>query len=154
MYQLRGLALLRRNQAGDIQRAVTDLSAAIRYPRAERPLVPMLSRASAYHLRAAALMRTRDYPSACADCTAAIRLEPGEASYYVTRSFVNLTSRQYDATIADCNEGLRLDPSLAIFYQARGIAYNNKGDLAAAGDLAKFRQLQSAAGGPAPSPGP
>jgi hypothetical protein len=155
VYQLRGLALLRRNQPGDLQRAIADLSAAVGMPRSARALVPMLSKASAHHLRGAAFMRVRDYPRAAADCTEAIRLDPSDSSVYVTRSFVNLASKQYDAAIADCNEGLRRDPALIILYQARGTAYSQKGDRARGqADLLKYRQLSSSpAPGAAPAPG-
>ena len=69
---------------------------------------------------------------ALADYSAAIDLNPDDASYLGDRGWAYLHWREYELAIADLTRAIELNPGEASFYGARGEAYGELGDWAAA----------------------
>jgi tetratricopeptide (TPR) repeat protein len=71
-----------------------------------------------------------DFAGAIADCTEAIRLDPGDGSAYVMRGEVKYYSGDYAGCIADCTEAIRLDPENepAYYWRGGGKLEKDKGD--------------------------
>src|SRR5205085_567026 len=64
----------------------------------------------------------QDYDKAIADYTAAIGLDPTNASAYQNRGFNWSQKHDYDKAIADYTEAIRLDPTGVATYYHRGMA--------------------------------
>jgi len=119
---------------GDYDSAIADYTEVIRlYPKY----------ALAYCGRARAYMGKDDYDSAIADYTEAIRLDPKNAfPYYFRRGLAYALKDDYDSAIADYTEAIRLYPKNAEVYYRRGLAYQGKGQRAAAErDFAQAKRL-------------
>jgi tetratricopeptide (TPR) repeat protein len=85
----------------------------------------------------------KNYDSAIAQFTEAIRLDPNNAVYYKNRGTVYNEKGDYDRAIADATEAIRLRPNdYAEPYLDRGVAYANKGNLTQARtDINKALQI-------------
>lgn len=94
-------------------------------------------------LRGLAFFDKRDYDKAIAHYTEAIRLDPKNAETYCDRGDIYLLQKgDYDSAIADYTEAIRLKPTDAEAYRRRGLAYQGKGQLAAAErDFAQAKRL-------------
>jgi tetratricopeptide (TPR) repeat protein len=109
-----------RDNTGNLQGAVSDLSEAMRL----NPKDP-----DYYFWRANARYRLGDQESSIRDLEAAASLEPNNASihYRVARaqlkSDVSLTRAQAEKAIEHLTEAIRLDPTLKPAYGERGFAY-------------------------------
>ena len=69
-----------------------------------------------------------DYPTAIANYSEAIQLDPKLATAYVNRGSAYLHNGTWDSAIADLSEAIRLDPEDPNAYYCRGFAYGKKGD--------------------------
>lgn len=103
------------------ERAKTDESEALR-------LLSRPSGAEQYEARCYVLYRAGRLDEAIADCTQAIRLDPGMGAAYHYRALSLNDRGDYDRAIADYNEAIRLDPRRSWSYYGRGDCYDNKGD--------------------------
>jgi tetratricopeptide (TPR) repeat protein len=81
---------------------------------------------------------------ALADCNAALKMQPGTASFLDSRGLVYLRQGNYDKAITDYDAALHLNPKIAWSLYGRGLAKLRKGqsaagqaDLAAASALAR-----------------
>jgi tetratricopeptide (TPR) repeat protein len=81
---------------------------------------------------ARAVLKT-DLDKALADCEAALRLKPGQASTLDSRGLVHLQRGEFDVAITDYDASLRARPQAAITLYGRGVARLRKG-LKDAGD--------------------
>jgi hypothetical protein len=121
--------------AGDYDSAIADYTEVIR-------LDP--KNANGYFGRAWAYRAKREYDSAIADYSEVIRLYPkNSALTYSWRGQAYRQKEDYDSAIADFTEAIRLDPKNAEAYYARGLAYQLKGQRAAAAerDFAQAKRL-------------
>ncbi len=69
----------------------------------------------------------KDLPKARADCDAAVRTVPGNASYLDSRGVANLRLGDDDRAIADFSAALALAPRMAWSLYGRGLAERHKG---------------------------
>jgi len=72
-----------------------------------------------------------EYPSAIADYTEVIKLDPKNKEAYKNRGNMYLTQRNNednDRAMADYNEAIKLDPNYKEAYNNRGLVYNEKGE--------------------------
>jgi len=106
------------HEQGDLDRAIADLSEAIR-------LDPKL--AMAFNNRGAAYNEQGDNDRAIADYNEAIRIDPKLAMAFNNRGNAYSDKGDNDRAIADFNETIRLDPKLARAFQNRGSAYPRQG---------------------------
>jgi tetratricopeptide (TPR) repeat protein len=91
-------------QSGDYDRAIADLSQAIRLnPKDD----------NAYNWRAYAYSQKRDYDRAIADYNQAIRLNPNYESAYYSRGLAYYMKKDYNRAIADYEAVLRINPNHA-----------------------------------------
>jgi tetratricopeptide (TPR) repeat protein len=70
----------------------------------------------------------KDYDTALAEFTEAIRIDPNYAEAYYWRGLVHENKGDYDREIADATQALRINPDYAGAYRLRGYAYLQKGD--------------------------
>src|SRR5688572_7841599 len=70
----------------------------------------------------------KDYDTAIACFTEAIRLEPQDPFVHRFRGCAYLEKQEYDKAIADFSESIRLAPSESSGYYKRGVAYAGKKD--------------------------
>ena len=70
----------------------------------------------------------KDYDTAIAEFTEAIRLDPNNDYFYVIRGNAYVGKGQYDTAIRDCTEAIRLNPNYAFAYGTRGEAYRRIGE--------------------------
>ena len=116
-YNNRGWAY---NDKGDYDRAIADLSEAIR-------LDPQL--AFAYQNRGMSYIGKRDYNRAIADFSDVIRLNPKGAGGYSGRARSYVMKEDYDRALADLTEAIRLDPKNAAgLLSYRGWVFHEKRD--------------------------
>jgi tetratricopeptide (TPR) repeat protein len=85
-----------------------------------------------YFNRGAAHVDHKDYESAVADFTEAIRLKPDFAEAYYARGGAYLCAEDYDKAIADFTGAIRLKPGYAEAYDYRSAAYFFREDYAQA----------------------
>jgi tetratricopeptide (TPR) repeat protein len=116
IYDNRGAAY---NSKGDRDRAIQDLSEAIR-------LSP--NHAYIYHNRGIVYYEKEDYDRTIQDFNEAISLNPYDASFHYFRGDAYDHKGDFDLAILDHNEAIRLNPNYAVAYDGRGRAYRNKGD--------------------------
>jgi tetratricopeptide (TPR) repeat protein len=93
----------------DYDRAIADISEAIRLDPATSAWASYLSRAFAD--RGKTFRRMLNYDRAIADCTEAIRLDPKNAEAFAVRGDVRWARDEYDLATADLTEAVRLDPN-------------------------------------------
>ena len=105
---------------GDIQRALSDYSAAIR-------LDP--SNALYYNDRGIVYQLMRDYEHALADYSRAIELNPTYVTAYNNRGMLYYGNKEYDRAIADHEQALKINPKSASAYRNLGNAHRAKGEL-------------------------
>jgi tetratricopeptide (TPR) repeat protein len=108
-----------RMHIGDVDRAITDYTEAIR-------LDPQV--AEYYHQRGVAWMSKEDYDRAIADCNEAIRLAPESSPNWFLRGTLWINKCEFDRAIADFSEVIRTHPTSAPPYQLRGYAWLSKGE--------------------------
>jgi lipoprotein NlpI len=101
-------------EKGDLDRAVTDYSEAIRIDPED---------ANALNGRGAAYRATGDLDRAGADYNEAIRLDPKSGQAFVGRGDVFSSRGDFERAIADFNEAIRLNPKSSVAYFARGRSY-------------------------------
>jgi len=106
-------------ESGNIDKAITDLSEAIRL----RPefVNAYMSRSIAYKLKG-------DFQKAIADCNKVMEFDPKCALAYFNRGSYYRQIGNLDQAIADGSEAIRLSPGDAGSYAMRGAAYREKGD--------------------------
>jgi Tfp pilus assembly protein PilF len=115
--------------------------------------------ADAYYNRCVIFNLKKDYDSAVADCSQAIKLGPspnataatgGEqlgkdrtiSDYYAERGFAYLKKDDYMHALADLDNAIRLNPKNARALKTRALAYEAKGDTARSeADLAAAKEL-------------
>ena len=86
----------------------------------------------------------KDWDTAIACYSEAIRLKPDWPAPYYNRGNAYDEKGEYDAAIKDYSEAIRLTPDYAMAYNGRGKAYGLKGDKAkAAADFAKAKELEA-----------
>ena len=84
-----------------------------------------------------------EYDKAIADFTAAIGIDPKNATPYEGRAGIYAKSGQYDKAIADYTQALWIGPKRAEMYYDRGKVYRTKADWDnAIGDLAEAVRLE------------
>jgi tetratricopeptide (TPR) repeat protein len=105
---------------GDIQRALSDYSAAIR-------LDP--SNALYYNDRGVVYQLMRDYEHALADYSRAIELNPTYVTAYNNRGMLYYGNKEYDRATADHEQALKINPKSASAYRNLGNAHRAKGEL-------------------------
>lgn len=106
--------------AGDLDRALGDLTEAIR-------LAP--SEADAYLIRAEAWRVRGDLKKTLADCDAVLRLDPKSTSALVLRAAAWAETKEYDKSIADYSEAIRRDPQVVPAYFGRAAVEGEKGEI-------------------------
>jgi tetratricopeptide (TPR) repeat protein len=116
-YNNRGRTYRSRRDIGDLDRAISDYTEAIR-------LDP--NNARGYYNRGD-IYRERNLDRAIADLTAAIRLDPKYVSAYVARGWAYVFKDEYNRAIADYTEAIRIDATFAPAYSARASAYESTG---------------------------
>jgi tetratricopeptide (TPR) repeat protein len=121
---------------GDSPQAIADYTEAIR-------LDPKY--ADAFFKRARDYFEKGDYDRAITDSTEAIRLNPKYAAAFNNRGFFYMKKGDYHRALADYAEALRLDPSDALALCNRGVAKLKINDSSGNADIAKARELKSAA---------
>jgi tetratricopeptide (TPR) repeat protein/predicted aspartyl protease len=72
-------------------------------------------------------MLGRDLTQALADCTAGLKLLPGEPNLLDSRGLVRLRLRDFDGSIADYNAAIAAHPDVAWSFYGRAMAELNKG---------------------------
>ena len=108
----------------DLDRAIADYGDAVR-------LNP--NYANAFNNRGIAWQAKGDLDRAIADHSQAIRADPGDNSgAYRFRSIAWRLKGEHDRAIADASEAIRLYPDYTAAYVARGLAYEEKRDIARA----------------------
>ena len=70
--------------------------------------------------------QTRTFDLAIADFTAALRIDPNNASTYYERGRLYNNKGDSDQAITDFNQAIRLNPNDVSAYAARGVAYSYK----------------------------
>ena len=88
--------------------------------------------ADEFSRRGAAFAARRDYPSAIADFTRAIELEPNESRHYHDRAMARLNNRQPVLGMSDLSQTLKLKPDDLQALAVRGELYLSQKDLTAA----------------------
>ena len=73
-------------------------------------------------------LEKKDYDSAIAAYTEAIRLDSENVEAYCNRGGAYAWKKEYDRAIADYTQAIKLDPKHAKAYHSRGNAYVFKGD--------------------------
>jgi tetratricopeptide (TPR) repeat protein len=69
------------------------------------------------------------YPSAVADCSQAIKLDPDLVEAHITRAAAYCASGQYDLAITDCNKAIEINSGMrGIAYLYRGYVHSRKGE--------------------------
>lgn len=94
-----------------------------------RQLTSMIERkpsANAYINRGVAYFKQRNYETAIADYTQAIKLDPNNEVAYNNRGNALLLQRNYDAALVDYNEAIKLNRKYGYAYNNRGRAYQGK----------------------------
>jgi tetratricopeptide (TPR) repeat protein len=109
---------LLRVSGGDPQRALADLSEAIR-------LAP--DDAEAFEERGVIYTNLRQFDRAIADYNEAIRLKPDNAQAFSDRGATYYFSGDYPKAISDYDEAIRLKPDSARTFTNRGAAYKKLG---------------------------
>jgi tetratricopeptide (TPR) repeat protein len=104
-----------RRGLGDLDRAISDFSEAIR-------LDPKYVRARVN--RGRAFIEKLEFDEAVADLTEAIRLDPKFAPAFNHRGWALNEKKSYTRAFADLNEAIRLDPTFAASYNNRGNTYH------------------------------
>ena len=121
---------------GDIDRAISDYSEAIR-----------LDRNKAEYLNGRCWARAvagRELPLAVSDCTEALRIAPNDANIMDSRGFVYLRLNRLDDAVADYDEALRRNPKQAGSLYGRGLAKLKKGDAAGGeADIAAAKAIRA-----------
>jgi tetratricopeptide (TPR) repeat protein len=115
-YYNRGIGWMRK---GDVDRAITDLTQAIRVDPGY---------AKAYNARGAAFGKKHEPDRAFADFDRAIELDPSLAPAYSNRGSAFADKGELDRAIADANAAIRINPNYARAYAVRGRAYAQKGE--------------------------
>lgn len=92
----------------DYDRAIADITEAIRLDRANAAWQRYLSKA--YADRGKTNRRMLNYDRAIADCTEAIRLDPTNAEAFAVRGDVRWAKDEYGLATTDATEAIRLDP--------------------------------------------
>ena len=80
-------------------------------------------RAEAYNSRGVEYFNTRDYDSAIADYSQAIRLDPNFALAFRNRGNAYEDKKDYDHALADFTTAVQLNPKDAAAYGQRGLVY-------------------------------
>jgi tetratricopeptide (TPR) repeat protein len=120
-FYLRGLANIGLFDlgAGDIDKAIADLTEAIRLdPKMEDALVD----------RAGALARKGEYDQVIAEVDDVLRLNPRNAVALGQRAYAFEQKGDYDRAISDNTEALRLNPKASWIRANRGSCYLEKGE--------------------------
>ena len=82
----------------------------------------------AYANRCQAQENARSFDAAIADCSEALRIDPGTAGVYNLRGFAYYAKGDADRALADYDAALRLKPDDAYAHAARGHIYLAKSD--------------------------
>jgi tetratricopeptide (TPR) repeat protein len=125
VYDKRGTAYYRN---ADYAHAIADYSAAIKTS-------PECGHC--YNNRGMARNQTGDYDGAIADFTAALKYEQGERDLwqvYFNRGIAWYHKNDNDHAIADYDLAIKLNPRCSPCFHDRGMAWQDKGDLAKAND--------------------
>lgn len=125
VYDKRGIAYYRN---GDYAHAVADYSAAIK-------LDPDCGHC--FNNRGMARNQTGDYDGAIADFTAALKYEQHDSGLwqvYFNRGIAWYHKNDNDHAIADYDLAIKLNPRCSPCFHDRGMAWQDKGDLAKAND--------------------
>lgn len=125
IYEKRGVAYYKNT---DYAHAVADYSAAIK-------LSPDCGRC--FNNRGMARNQTGDYDGAIADFTAALQYEqndPGVWQVYFNRGIAWYHKNDNDHAIADYDLAIKRNPRCSPCFHDRGMAWQDKGDLAKAND--------------------
>ena len=69
------------------------------------------------------LVFMRRYQAAEADCSAAIRLKPGDARFWLDRGLARARQGRFGESILDYSEAIRLNPKYILAYNNRAIDY-------------------------------
>jgi tetratricopeptide (TPR) repeat protein len=117
-HAMRAIVSLAAN--GDLDRAVGDLSEAIR-------LAPQA--ADSYMIRAEIWKAKGELARALADCDAALKLEPKKVGALILRASIWAEGREFDKAIADFNEVIRRDPGVVPAYYGRAAVQGEKGEI-------------------------
>ena len=89
-----------------------------------------------------AQLDAREYGEAISSFSEVIERWPDHAAGYLCRSAAYEMNGEYDLAIQDCDRSIALDPDLGEAYRTRGVAFQEKGDLAKAkSDYLKAKQL-------------
>src|SRR6516165_3092939 len=96
------------------------------------PANPSAMVAWAYANRCQAQENARSFDAAIADCSEALRIDPGTAGVYNLRGFAYYAKGDADRALADYDAALRLKPDDAYAHAARGHIYLAKSDYAQA----------------------
>ncbi len=116
-YRLRGRA---RAQAGALNQALTDISAALTLnPADDLSLVT----------RALVRVQTQDLDGAIADYTAAIAVQPRSTMAYNGRGHAHLVKGDTQRALADFSAAIDISPKSARAYNNRGLAHRKTGKL-------------------------
>lgn len=89
---------------------------------ARNPAINYNNRGNAYHSK-------RDYDSAIADYSEAIRINPKYALPYNNRGNAYRSKGDNDRAITDLDQAIRLDPEYGYAYANRGITYEKLADV-------------------------
>ena len=92
------------------------------------PSEPPSHEAARFYERGHAALGRRDFHSAIADFSEAIRVNPEFTDAYCCRGYVYAENGEHDEAIADYTEAIRLDPRDAKSYRNRGLAYDSRGE--------------------------
>src|SRR5215475_3704255 len=84
---------------------------------------PPATLAWAYANRCQALENSRSFDAAIADCSEALRIDPGSAGVYNLRGFAYYAKGDADRALADYDAALKLNPNDAYAHAARGHIY-------------------------------
>jgi tetratricopeptide (TPR) repeat protein len=112
----------------DFDRSIADLESA-------RQLAPRFGAVQnqlqiSYNARGLAHFDKKEYREAVEDVTAAINLNPQNATPFINRCAINVYGvKDYDAGINDCSAAIRLNDHSSMAYNHRGFAYEMKKDL-------------------------
>jgi tetratricopeptide (TPR) repeat protein len=107
-----------------LTRPVTALNAVTQRPSQEEPLKD----AEAYLKRGKEHYGKKNYDSAIADYTEAIKHNPNSAEAHYNRGYVYEEKGNHDQAIMDYTQVIKLEPNLAEVHCNQGMVYGQKGD--------------------------
>ena len=117
---------------GDYDKAIADFEA-VRRANPEFAAV-RIQLPIAYNGRGQVRFGKKDFKEALTDVSAAIEIDPRNATSFVNRCVINAYGlKDYDEAIVDCSTAIRLNDKSSMAYNHRGYAYEMKNSM----DLAK-----------------